>query len=300
MSELGAIEPINSMEASKAMSREFFEDSASYGRFSLTADYRSIIGCIEPRNPSNAVHGDYKIIVQTGGGIVGEGLDVGIALTALEGQLVTIQAGMDYDKNMREVTVPGAHVDCTFDKEKPSVTSEMANPSEFTLDSALGWAQYFNKRDLFDSMSQRVMDAAELQLEYLLEYQDELALLDAADRLYPKHTNVASVRGVNIARTYVTNLHPKVGLDRNQKPVDEEAAAQIQGYHVSLAGAVADIGSSYKMPRDVLDLRFVSRLLRESATRTVITRDKMDEMTFLEVRPAHNESGLVVVEQPAV
>ena len=280
------------------MSREFFENPGSYAQFTQTADHRGIVGCIEPRDEESTPHGEYKTVMQTSGGAVGEGLDAALALTVIGDKTVAIGTGMDIDKNRRPVTVFGAHHRCKFVGALDAVVAEMAEPSSFTLDSVEGWARVFNQWEHVRDTLGSVMDAANVQLEYLREQDHMDNLVEHADQLYPEHKNVAHVRGDNIARVYVVGMHRNVGKNRNAKPTDIETASKIQGYHDSLAATVHNLRGEDRVTNEIRGLRLTSMILRAAAARTVITRDIMPEMTFYEVHPSDDtRSGLKIIEQ---
>ena len=283
-----------------ALSQEFYSDPQSYGRHDLTRDHRAIFGCIEPRDQQGVEYGRYKTIIQTAGGGTGEGLDTALALTVQRNKLVTIEAGIDRNKDERPLTVFGAHYDCTFVGVMDRAVGEMADPSDFTRDSVIEWARYFGEKDTVAHNLGRVTNAAAVQLEYINDRPNMQHLLDHLDSLYPHHSNVVHVRGDIAARVYTVNLHPHLGKNRNRKPNDPARAEMIQGYHDSLAANVSDLGKAYSLPRRQRGERLTAKLLRAAAARTVITRDILPEMTFLTVEPTNTARGIKIVQQAVV
>jgi len=279
------------LNESKRLSVEFFTDPRSYDAFSLTRDKRLIVGCIEPRDPDNCEHGDYKVTIQTPGGDIGEGSDHALTHTAVTGEAIRIKDALPKNADMQLFKSLDAHLDCAFHANLAVVTSEMATPSDFTRDSLFEWAEYFNKQEVVAENLGRITTAAEAQLEVVTEFCDD-DLLAITDSLQPGHPNVYGVKGRPMARTYVMNFHPHVGKNRNMKPTDPDRAVLVQGYHDNIAAMVSDLETVYSLNGEMRGLRLVSLLLRSAATRTVITRDKMSEMAFLDVIPAAKPGGL--------
>jgi hypothetical protein len=272
------------------MSQEFFADPGSYSGFDLTRDGRDMVGCIEPRDPAGIEHGDFPVVLQTGGGAVGEGLDGALALTAAGGRVVAVETAMEADRRERAHIEFGAHVDCAMVGAIRAVTAEMADPSEFTLESTRAWAGFFGEDEHVQATLGRVMDAAGMELE-LLERRGEMDhLIDRAER-------TQRVRGEKGARVYTVNLHPYMGQDRNAKPAEPEAAVKVKGYHESLAATVDKLRGDSRLTGMMRGLRMTSALLRAAAVRTVITDGIMPEMTFFEARPHDGPGGLKVVRQ---
>ena len=277
---------------SQARSYEYFTNPDSYAGFTLTKDMKLIIACIEPRDPANAEHGDYKITMQTPGGFMGEGLDQALASYAVDKEAVRIRSGMDQDAKLRISKTLDMHQDCAFHGNVAHVVKEMARPGDFTKDSLFGWAERFNKREEVAENLGRISMAADAQLDVIAESGDD-DLLAVADSLQPGHPNVYGVKWRPMARTYVMNFHPHIGKNRNRKPADPELAGLVQGYHDNIAAMVCDLETAFSLSGEMRGLRLGSLLLRSAATRTVITRDKMDGMTFLNVKPdGDTESGL--------
>lgn len=280
------------------LSRQFFESHNSYGPFSLTHDKRMIVGCIEPRDLENIAAGEHPTIIQTGGGGVGEGVDAALAMSSIGDRRVSIEEGMDADRQQRTLTVFGAHFDCTFVKGLVAVTAEMAEPSDFTRDSFERWVRYLNERDALHANLGEIMVAAAVEAEHLERRGSLGHLIDHADSLYPDHANVGHPRGENTARVYVVNMHPHVGKNRNMKPNDPAEAAKILGYHESLAAAFNNLRADNRLSNDIRTRRATSLVLRAASTRTVISRDKLTEMIFYEVLPSNtNKSGLKIERQ---
>jgi hypothetical protein len=278
------------------MSREFFADPYNYGPFDQTHDGKDIIGCIEPRDQANTPHGEYKTIIQTGGGKIGEGFDAAMALTVEEDELVTVETGMERDIEQRPLTWSFAHYRCKFVGGLVLIAEEIVDPSDFTLHSFEQWARHFNEQDVVQGRAGRIKDAAYRQIEYLQDKEHMDDLLHHADQIEPHEENVVHVLGENIARVYVTNLHPNRGKDRNKKPSDPVEAASIQAYHDSLAATVNNLRGA-NLDKEIKNLRLTSMLMRSAAVRTVISRDIMPEMTFYEALPADARNGLEVIEQ---
>lgn len=279
------------------LSQDFFTDHSSYAPFDLTSDKKTIVDCIEPRDAEDVPHGEYKVTVQTGGGGSGEGLDAAVALTIIGGEVATVEEGMSKDKVDRPQLVLGVHHDCTYMKHLADVTAEMRNPSDFTKDTVDRYSRYFNEREHVERTLGGVMIAVAGINEYLGERKHIDSLIAHADDLYPEHANVKHVRGPGLSRTYVTNLHPFVGKNRNMKPCEPEEAIKIQGHHDSIAASVNLLRGANQLDSQTRGYRFTSMLLRSAATRTVVTGG-WDEATLLEVRPAANsKSGLKISEQ---
>lgn len=279
------------------LSETFFRDHRSYATFDLTSDRRAILDCIEPRDADGVPHGEYKTTIQTPGGAAGEGLDAAVALTISEGRLVTIDEGMATDQANRPLMVFGVHHDCTYMKYLASVTGEMASPSDFTKDTIDRYAGFFNERELVQRSLGRVMMASDRITEDLGEDKHMDRLIKRSDELYPHHTNVKHVRGPSLSRTYVTNLHPMVGKNRNRKPFDPQEAIKIQAHHDSLAANVAYLRNENNLDSETRGNRLVSMLARSAATRTVVISG-WEQATLLDVRPAiHTKSGLTISGQ---
>lgn len=279
-----------------ALSQQFFTRHDTYGAFDLTSDKKNIVGCIEPRDQAHVIHGEYKTIMQTGGGAAGEGLDGALAMTVIGGALVPVETGMESDNDERPLTVFGAHHDCAFIGNLAAVTHEMAHPSDFTKESLDRWTRYLNEKERVAGALGSVMMAAAIMAEYLGENGNMDHLVQHADGLYPEHANVVHVKGPSLSRVYVVGLHPNVGKNRNMKPSDPTEAVKIQGYHDSLAATIDNLHRARKMSEEMKGLRITSMVLRAAATRTVISSGK-PEMTFLEVTPANTKSGIKITEQ---
>jgi hypothetical protein len=167
----------------------------------------------------------------------------------------------------------------------------MASPSEYTLDTVTRTAQELGLSDMLHFSMRRISSAAKEHQEVLAAHQQSVSLdtfVEHVDRIHPGRPNVKRMRGDNISRVYVTNLHPNVGIDRNNKPDDEEQATLIQGYHDSLAASLGDLANVRSLPYETRQLRAAALLLRSAATRSVLTADHLEEMTFYTVRPAHD------------
>lgn len=272
------------------MSQEFFSDPRSYAGFDRLPDGRDMVGCVEPRDPAGVEHGDFPVVVQTGGGAVGEGLDAALSLTIVAGRAVSPETGMGLDRRARTHTAFGAHLDCAMVGAIRDVTAEMADPSEFTLDSVRTWAAFFGEGPHVRSTLGHVMTAAGMELDLLDRRGDMGHLVKYADR-------TEEVRGEKGARVYTVNLHPGLGQDRNAKPEDPGQADKVKGYHDSLGASVLRLREDPGLTSRLRGLRLTSTLLRAGALRTVIAGDIMDEMTFFEARPASGPGGLRVVEQ---
>lgn len=285
---------------SKALSEAFFRDPQSYGGFSFTRDHRLIVGCIEPRDPVHTVHGDYKTIMQTGGGFFGEGLDQALAVYADEGDNLTVADGMRGNIAVRPSKAFDVHHDCAFHKSLRAITAEMADPSDFTQQSIDRWAHYFKEKEHIADSLGLLTTAAKVQLE-LIDTKPQEDLIKLADELLPHHHNVYPVQPVSMARTYVVNLHPHLGKNRNRKPADPAETLKVQGYHDSLAANITDLATAFELSKKMRGMRVTAALLRSAATLTVITQDRMSEMTLLEVRPKpeDHETGLVIEERRA-
>jgi hypothetical protein len=279
-------------------SQEFFSNPESYGPLGLTPDKRSIVTCIEPRDPADIPHGQYDITMQTGGGGAGESLDGALAGTIEEEELVSIETAMEQDKHTRPLTVFEGHEnDCRFILGLVKITREMADPSDFTLDGVARWSKNIGQLLHVKGTLGKVSSAAAFMAEYLEEREHMDELLHQLDGLYPHHKNVKPVKGQNHSRLYVVNFHPKIGKDRNKKPTDPTEAAKIQGYHDSLAATTANLRGENGLTNATRGLRLTSMVLRAAATRTVITERNMGEMTFFEVEPTPDPPGIKIVEK---
>ena len=270
------------------LSYEFFTNSDSYGAFSLTKDHNRIIGCIDPRDPIDVSPGKHKTVIQTAGGAAGEGVDAALYITAQNNnRLFDIETAIERDKNVRGITVLGAHHDCKFIKGMPSVLSEMSNPSEFTKESADRWANYFHHKQDFDRLMPSLMEAAGVMKEHLDGIGKLEELVEHIDSMRPNHSNVKQLLGDNNSKIYVTNFHPHVGYNRNAKPKNIAEAINIQGYHDSIAASIGDVSKSHFMTDAERKMRVASIILRSAATRSVLTRD-VPETRFLEVMPSND------------
>lgn len=278
------------------LSERFFKDHNSYAPFDLTSDKKSIVDCIEPRDAEGVEYGEYKVTVQTSGGGSGEGLDAAIGMTIAEGQLVTVEEGMSADKKDRPRLVFGVHHDCTYMKHLADVTAEMRDPSDFTKDTVERYGRYFNEQDHVERTLGGVMMAAATINEHLGDKKHIDSLIAHADDLYPEHANVKHVRGPGLSRTYVINLHPFVGKNRNMKPSDPEEAVKIQGHHDSLGASVNLLRGENQLDAQTRGNRLTAMLLRSAATRTVVAGG-WESPLLLEVRPASSKSGLAIIEQ---
>jgi len=269
------------------LSYDFFTNKKSYGAFSLTKDHNRIIGCIDPRDPIDVAPGDHKITIQTAGGAAGEGVDAALYITAENNfRPFDIETAIERDKNVRGIIVLGAHHDCKFIKGMPSVLGEMSNPSDFTLESTERWASFFHHKDNFDKAMPRLMEAAGVIKEHLEQKGKLGELVEHIDSMRPDHANVKRLLGNNNSKVYVTNFHPHVGYNRNAKPKNPTQAANIQGYHDSIAASIGDVSKSHFMVDEERNMRIASIILRSAATRSVLTRD-VPETRFIEVMPSN-------------
>lgn len=269
------------------LSYDFFTNKNSYGAFSLTKDHNRIIGCIDPRDPIDVAPGDHKIVIQTAGGAAGEGVDAALYVTAANNNKpFDIETAIERDKNVRGIIVLGAHHDCKFIKGMPSVLGEMSNPSDFTIESADRWADYFNHKDDFERVMPKLMEAAGVMKDFLEEKGRLEELVEHIDSMRPYHSNVKRLMGDNNSKVYVTNFHPHVGYNRNAKPDNPTDASNIQGYHDSLAASIGDVSKSHFMVDEERKMRIASIILRSAATRSVLTQD-VPETRFIEVKPSH-------------
>lgn len=275
------------------MSRAFYADPQNYGPFSLTKDARQIIGCIDPRDPADEIVGEHKIMIQTAGAGAGEALDTALALTVDRSRLVSVEEGLEHDAPARLTTVVDAHHGCKFIGSMAVVLQEMAEPSDFTVESAAQWVRELGIREPYFSNVGKITSAVELQKQHVADQDHMEHLVTRLDTIYPEHANVRSMRGANVSRVYVVNLHPHIGIDRNKK--DPLRAESIQGYHDSLAASVVDLGSERGLNPTLRGLRLTALVLRAAAVRTVLTRDIVDEVTFFAVRPA--QEGVQIIEE---
>jgi hypothetical protein len=285
------------LEESKIASREFYMNPASYGALSYTRDYLRIMGCIEPRDPGHQEPGGYKIIMQTGGGDFGEALDEALVTLANQKQVITFPEAMARNNSKRPFTVFDVHYDCAFDAAKVQIAQEMARPSDLTKLSVAEWAEHFNETDHVQSTLGAISVSAAVHADKL-EAESDNDLHAIADNLYPSHKNVYPCKEQpKLSRTYVINLHPHVGKNRNKKPADPCEAQKIQAYNDTLAANVSDLAANNRMSKVERGYRLTAMLLRSAATRTLITAAYYDEFLFLDVLPSQNDPGLVVVER---
>lgn len=267
-------------------SYNFFTDKKSYGAFSLTSDHNRIIGCIDPRDPIDVSPGDHKIVIQTAGGAAGEGVDAALYITAHNNNKpFDIENAIERDKNLRGIIVLGAHHDCKFIKGMTSVLEEISKPSDFTLESAERWSNFFNHNEDFDRFMPRIMEAAGVMKEHLDERDRLQELVEHIDSLRPDHSNVKRLLGDNNSKIYVTNFHPHVGYNRNAKPNNPIESSNIQGYHDSLAASIGDVSKSHFMVDEERKMRVASIILRSAATRSVLT-ENVPDTRFIEVMPS--------------
>lgn len=269
------------------MSQEFFENPGSY------ADFTSMmLGCMDPRDMVGIVPGEYPVIRQTAGGAVGEGFDSAIAMTAIEGKLVTPPDAMRADRGLRLDTLLLAHYRCALDAAAHKVTAEIASPSPFTADSVDRLGRTLGQDDVLRSTDRSVTDAAKRELEYLEEHEPMGSLAEHAEE-------VVHVHGENIAEVYAVNLHPAMGLNPNAKPRDAEGVSLVQAYHDGVAATVEALRAETQLTNEARGLRLASMLRRSAATQTVITEGRPD-MTLLEVHPVPDApGGLQVIEREA-
>jgi hypothetical protein len=278
-------------------SREYAERPETYSGFSLTADRKMIGGCIEPKDPDDVAHGDYKVIIQSGGGAPGEGLDNALTLAVVEKRFVTIEEGMARDRDERKLIVLGGHHRCKFIAGLLVVVEEIAEPTVPTINNFERWARYLNHEEVLSpSFRTPIKDAAKRKLEHLQGQERMDHLIAYTDALYPNHANVGHVRGDGQTFVWVTNLHPNVGQDRNTKPSDPNEAMQVRAYHDSLAASVVEI-EKMDLPRRERTLRLSALLARAAAVRTVITREQLADTVFYEARPGDTKHGIKIVQE---
>lgn len=272
-------------------SREFFEDPNSYAPFTQTRAGLVIAGCIDPRDIELSHPGAYNVSRQTPGGEVGDVLDAALALTAAEGEFHAVQDRFGEDTGSMAGTRSTAHHRCKFDEAADVVTDEMVNPSDFTAENIARWARELGYGDVVRLRLPVIADAAKLQLEHLRETQPMGMLAEKAEE-------TVHVHGENVAQVYTVNLHPERGMDPNAKPRDVLGVSLAQGYHDSLAANVEALRAVPSLPADVRALRLTAMLSRSAATQTVITGDRLSEMTLYEVRPDNDApNNLTVVER---
>lgn len=245
-------------------SRNFFTNPKSYVPFDLTRDRKRIVSCIDPRDE----HRDsVKTTVQTAGGAVGEGVDAAITMSIMREEVTSIETGLASDRNLRKTTLPGAHHNCAFVGELPVILEEETDPSSFTLDALIRWANLYQVRDVIDTNLSRVKDAAALQ-QNLVQQRGTESLVEFVDELYPDHPNVTEVIGENQARIYVVNHHPYVGL--NRAALHREESLSVQGYHDSLRAVTDDLNNTLGLKPEVRGIRLTAAMLRSAAVRTIL------------------------------
>jgi hypothetical protein len=274
-------------EETLALSQEFYGNPDNYGTFSVTRDGRHIVGCIDPRDPTDEEFGGHKIMKQTPGAGVGEAADLAVAYTEVYGDVFRIEDAAEWDSHTRVSSVLGAHYGCKYVLGMSAVLREMADPSDFTRESATKWAVELGTYDNFAAHHSLVKSPAMKLADYIDERGAEEGSNDYCvnyvGALYPGHSNVKYMKGANVARVYTTNMHPHLGIDRNKKPKCQDPAQFVQGYHDNVGATFLSLNTVRGMSPEVRNLRVASLLLRSAATRTILTDGHMDEMTFFKV-----------------
>lgn len=257
-----------------ARSYDVFTNPASYKGFDLTNDAMRIVGCIDPRDEHMPDDGPLKVIMQTGGGAAGRGVDAVYSLTASEGaDLYTLEQGLEYDSDLQRTTVAGAHKNtCRFISGLGLVAGEMRNPSDFTQDTVQSFIGRYGLQNMgIEERVVKISDAANRTFDAVAAVNPD-ALLDTINGLYPYHPNVRDMKGDNRAGFYILNHHPHIGLDRTLVHRGDHPLT-VHAYHDSLRAMQDSLAGTLGMTREVKDLRLASLLLRTAATRTVLYED---------------------------
>lgn len=279
-------------------SYEVFTNPDTYKPFSLTKDFMRIVGCIDPRDEVD--EGSLKVIIQTGGGAGGRGLDSALSLTATDadGRIYSIEEGLKYDCALERTTVAGGHNNhCKFLYGLGSIIAEMQEPSDLTRETVREFIARFGLTEVgVEHQAEIIRGAAECSAKMIRD-ADPRGLLRAIDSMYPYHPNVRDMRGGNRAGFYIVNMHPYVGLDRNLVHRGNDRPLTVQAYHDSPRAMVDALAGTLGMPRSVKEARLAALLLRTAATRTVICRGS-EEMKMLNVVPKQ-QGGIEVQEVAA-
>jgi len=280
---------------SRQSSLEYFTDPNSYGELSHTRSHKKIVECIEPKNRKGFRHGEFKTVLQTGGGAAGLAVDRSVTSSVLSGTAEKLTMSMDRNQEAWPFKVAGAHRGCAFIGSRALILGEMVEPGPFTLARAREWADYFGVRDRMEDQLESVSLGARAVLELTQAApESEAELLAHADELYRGYNNVGDVEGLSLSNIYAIGLHPYIGQNRNQK--DPNDANIIQGYHASIGANRTHLAVSSVDTGDEHGLLDTTMLVREAATCTVISSGRPD-MTFLDIRPAETRRGYEIVER---
>jgi hypothetical protein len=301
------------LELSKSLSAEFYVDPESYSFFDKTKDGLWIIGCIHPTLKAGVPADEYKVIMQTPGGIIGLGTNLSITDTAHQIatdprniEPVSIAKGiMDY-KALSPDSVADAHFLCAYETNKVAVLEEMAFPSEFTKQSIDDFTYNLDRynpnlsaKDIVRECGAKVMIAAGLQRENILTYGEQ-ELHEIANELYPQHDNVYGMLELNLSRTYVRNYDPLKGKDSRKKFTTQNNAHLIQGYHDSLGAVVPHAESIAYENKERGRYMMAALIIGSAATQTVITKGKVDQFTLLDAYPDPGAlNNISIVERSA-
>lgn len=274
--------PIINEQLEIERSRDFFTDPNSYAPFDLDEYQRKILGCIDPRDQEST---RLATLVQTPGGAIGTGLDLAIAETAINGDVVSIETGMVIDRNVRSSIKLGAHHNCKFVAGIPVVLDKMIEPDEFSEQTTRRWINYYNFNDeLSFTLLNRVQDAAKRLREGRFEEDELLSWVERLD----KGDNVVTMSGENTAKIYMVNHHSKVGLNRHKK--HRETGIKVQGYHDSLGATISNLKSSTLDP-ERRRYALGAHIIKAAAVQSVIGDA---ETLYFEGIPT--DSGLQVAE----
>jgi hypothetical protein len=266
------------------LSQEFFENPDSY------ADFNAPFGeCVDPRDPKDKAPGEYFVLRQTAGSAVGIGYDRAVASTTTTGEFMSVEYAMRLNELSPGFIIWGAHYRCAFAAGIQAVGEEIVSPSPFTVDSTERLSRDLGVWDDVEPALKPVRDAAKLQAEYHQKQDSTADLVKHAQ--YTVH-----VHGENDARIYTVSLHPYKGVNRNVKPRDEKGISLVKGYSDTLGANVHLLRVEPGFNNEERRLRLASMISRSAATRTVITRDIVDEMTFLEIDQASTSSGMRINE----
>jgi hypothetical protein len=281
--------------ASLAASRDFFTSTYSYTTFDYTRpDYRFILDCIEPRNQLRQDGKKVKTAAQTAGAGAGEGHDRALAETALGGELVKVEDALAQEIEERGNVVLGSHWRCAFIGGMLLVLAEESSPGDFTRYNYERTFQRYGIAEQMKPVMPKIQDAAKRQLDHAVQNGFAEDLAEVIDRSYPNHANVHPVIGENVARIWVENHHPHIGLNREKKARKrQEEGLDIQGYHENRR-AVYDLINSYDLKRRERLYRIGAFASRNAAARTVLTH-KYPDTEFYEV--SLGKSGITIMQQ---
>ena len=277
---------IPNYEAEMARSRDFFMSPDNYAPIATVlgddGEKLKIVDCIDPRGKKST--NPIKTSIQTGGGVVGVGLDQAIAMSLDRGHFTNLKTGIAVESAFSRY-VGDVHHTCAFIGKIIPVVSEMQAPSEQTLQTIDRWL-YLHNHYTQGTVTRRVMgkviSASAYQLEYLEAKGHLKKINDYVDWLWPHHANVAEMEGEPLARFWIDNHSENMGLDREKK--HRESRLVIKAYHNSVGAGISEIANGTDHVGKEKEYKLGAWLLRGAATRTLLG-GQHDDMEFLDVLP---------------